>query len=237
MENYTTKDIANLFGVSDRAIVKRCKNAKVKMVNGKYLVPQKVLDTWMYKRNAKNQNKSAIRTKTEVPIKVPIEAQVRNISEHQNIALKNKVETLEKELLNYREVLDAHSVIFKRLNDKIESVKDSAKLPKRDSVTQISAKPPIETKKTEQEISSGKLRLQAKLDKQFQKGVKHISINKELPNKTAMNEVGFGTRLHHLHKLEDMYPTNSISGSENNETITTISRRNEDGTLETTIDK
>ena len=238
MENYTTKDIANLFGVSDRAIVKRCKNAKVKMVNGKYLVPQKVLDTWMYKRNAKNQNKSAIRTKTEVPIKVPIEAQVRNISEHQNIALKNKVETLEKELLNYREVLDAHSVIFKRLNDKIESVKDSAKLPKRDSVpAAVTAKPPIETKKTEQEISSGKLRLQAKLDKQFQKGVKHISINKELPNKTAMNEVGFGTRLHHLHKLEDMYPTNSISGSENNETITTISRRNEDGTLETTIDK
>jgi hypothetical protein len=238
MENYTTKDIANLFGVSDRAIVKRCKNAKVKMVNGKYLVPQKVLDTWMYKRNAKNQNKSAIRTKTEVPMQVPIEAQVRNISEHQNIALKNKVETLEKELLNYREVLDAHSVIFKRLNDKIENVaitknENQAKYLTRDAEPILE----ISTKKTEQEISSGKLRLQAKLEKQFQKAVKHISINKELPNKTAMNEIGFGTRLHHLHKLEDMYPTNSISGSENNETITTISRRNEDGTLETTIDK
>ena len=60
MEKYTTKEVANLFGVSDRAIVKRCKNAKVKMVNGKYLVPQKVLDMWMYKRNAKNQNKTPI---------------------------------------------------------------------------------------------------------------------------------------------------------------------------------
>ena len=115
MEKYTTKEVANLFNVSDRAIVKRCKNAKVKMVNGKYLVPQKVLDTWMYKRNAKNQNKTAIRTKTEVPMQVPNEAQVKNLSEHQNIALQNKVETLEKELLNYRKVLDVHSRIFKTI--------------------------------------------------------------------------------------------------------------------------
>ena len=52
-----------------------------------------------------------------------------------------------------------------------------------------------------------------------------------------MNEVGFGTRLHHLHKLEDMYPTNSIPRTENNETKTTITRRNEDGKLDTSTSK
>ena len=236
MEKYTTKEVANLFNVSDRAIVKRCKNAKVKMVNGKYLVPQKVLDTWMYKRNAKNQNKTAIRTKTEVPMQVPNEAQVKNLSEHQNIALQNKVETLEKELLNYRKVLDVHSRIFKTITDKLENVTITEnESQNRNRVAEPILK--ISTKKTEQEIADGKLRLQAKLEKQFGYGVKHISINKELPNETAMNEIGFGTRLHHLHKLEDTYPTNSISRTENNETKTTITRRNEDGKLNTTSSK
>ena len=238
----SVNDASKYLKTSKRAVQGRCKRNNVSQKNGVYEISISTINNWLNDKGfdliGEDYNTNIANTKNDVRFDAENEVQVKNISEHQNIALKNKVETLEKELLNYREVLDAHSVIFKRLNDKIESVKDSAKLPKRDSVpAAVTAKPPIETKKTEQEISSGKLRLQAKLDKQFQKGVKHISINKELPNKTAMNEVGFGTRLHHLHKLEDMYPTNSISGSENNETITTISRRNEDGTLETTIDK
>jgi hypothetical protein len=193
MEKYTTKEVANLFNVSDRAIVKRCKNAKVKMVNGKYLVPQKVLDTWMYKRNAKNQNKTAIRTKTEVPMKVPNEAQVKNLSEHQNIALQNKVETLEKELLNYRKVLDVHSRIFKTITDKLENVTITEnESQNRNRVAEPILK--ISTKKTEQEIADGKLRLQAKLEKQFGYGVKHISINQELPNENRMNDVDFTSK-------------------------------------------
>lgn len=193
MEKYTTKEVANLFNVSDRAIVKRCKNAKVKMVNGKYLVPQKVLDTWMYKRNAKNQNKTAIRTKTEVPMQVPNEAQVKNLPEHQNIALQNKVETLEKELLNYRKVLDVHSRIFKTITDKLENVTITEnESQNRNRVAEPILK--ISTKKTEQEIADGKLRLQAKLEKQFGYGVKHISINQELPNENRMNDVDFTSK-------------------------------------------
>ena len=193
MEKYTTKEVANLFNVSDRAIVKRCKNAKVKMVNGKYLVPQKVLDTWMYKRNAKNQNKTAIRTKTEVPMQVPNEAQVKNLSEHQNIALQNKVETLEQELLNYRKVLDVHSRIFKTITDKLENVTITEnESQNRNRVAEPILK--ISTKKTEQEIADGKLRLQAKLEKQFGYGVKHISINQELPNENRMNDVDFTSK-------------------------------------------
>ena len=193
MEKYTTKEVANLFNVSDRAIVKRCKNAKVKMVNGKYLVPQKVLDTWMYKRNAKNQNKTAIRTKTEVPMQVPNEAQVKNLSEHQNIALQNKVETLEQELQNYRKVLDVHSRIFKTITDKLENVTITEnESQNRNRVAEPILK--ISTKKTEQEIADGKLRLQAKLEKQFGYGVKHISINQELPNENRMNDVDFTSK-------------------------------------------
>jgi len=197
MEKYTTKEVASLFGVSDRAIVKRCKNAKVKMVNGKYLVPQKVLDMWMYKRNAKNQNKTPIRTKTEVPMQVPNivpnEAKVKNLTEHQNIALQNKVETLEQELQNYRKVLDVHSRIFKTITDKLENVTITEnESQNRNRVAEPILK--ISTKKTEQEIADGKLKLQAKLEKQFGYGVKHISINKELPNENRMNDVDFTSK-------------------------------------------
>ena len=197
MEKYTTKEVANLFGVSDRAIVKRCKNAKVKMVNGKYLVPQKVLDMWMYKRNAKNQNKTPIRTKTEVPMQVPNivpnEVQVKNLSQHQNTALQNKIETLENELLNYRKVLDVHSRIFKTITDKLENVTITEnESQNRNRVAEPILK--IATKKTEQEIADGKLKLQAKLEKQFGYGVKHISINKELPNENRMNDIDFTSK-------------------------------------------
>ena len=202
------------------------------------------MSEWTESRTRRNRNaepffKTTIkpnRSKTEVKNVLPNEVQVKNLSEHQNIALQNKVETLEQELLNYRKVLDVHSRIFKTITDKLENVTITEnESQNRDRVAEPILK--ISTKKTEQEIADGKLKLQAKLEKQFGYGVKHISINKELPNKTQMNEVGFGTRLHHLHKLEDMYPTNSISRTENNETKTTITRRNEDGKLDTSSSK
>ena len=123
----------------------------------------------------------------------PNEVQVRNISEHQNIALKNKVETLEKELSNYRKVLDVHSRIFKTITDKLENVtitNNQTQNRKRDAEPIFK----ISTKKTEQEIAEGKLRLQAKLEKQFGYGVKRISINQELPNENRMNDVDFTSK-------------------------------------------
>ena len=236
----SVNDASKYLKTSKRAVQGRCKRNNVPQKNGVYKIPLNTINNWLNDKGfsliGEDYNTNTANTKNDVSFDVENEVQVRNISEHQNIALKNKVETLEIELSNYRKVLDVHSRIFKTITDKLENVTiTNNQTQNRNRVAEPILE--ISTKKTEQEISSGKLRLQAKLDKQFQKGVKHISINKELPNKTAMNEVGFGTRLHHLHKLEDMYPTNSISGSENNETITTISRRNEDGTLETTIDK
>ena len=76
--------------------------------------------------------------------------------------------------------------------------------------------------------------LNKKLEKQFGYGVKHISINKEVPNENAMNEVGFGTRLHHLNKLEDMYPTSKNMPSGKVDCETTTTKPNEDGIMKTT---
>ena len=252
MKYYTVQEVSKSFNVSDRAIIHRCVKAKIKKKNGSYSISQKLVSEWTESRTRRNRNaepffKTTIkpnRSKTEVKNVLPNDVQVKNLSEHQNIALQNKVETLEQELLNYRKVLDVHSRIFKTITDKLENVTITEnESQNRDRVAepiklyQKSDTIKTSTKKTEQEIADEKLKLQAKLEKQFGYGVKHISINKELPNKTQMNEVGFGTRLHHLHKLEDMYPTNSISKTENNETKTTITRRNEDGKLDTSSSK
>ena len=122
-----------------------------------------------------------------------MKAKVKNLTEHQNIALQNKVETLEQELQNYRKVLDVHSRIFKTITDKLENVTITNKQNQnRDRVAEPILK--ISTKKTEQEIADGKLKLQTKLEKQFGYGVKHISINKELPNENRMNDIDFTSK-------------------------------------------
>ena len=236
----SVNDASKYLKTSKRAVQGRCKRNNVPQKNGVYKISINTINNWLNDKGfsliGEDYNTNIANTKNDVRFDVENEVQVRNISEHQNIALKNKVEALETELLNYRKVLDVHSRIFKTITDKLENVTTTNKQNQnRDRVAEPFFK--IATKKTEQEIEEGKLKLQAQLEKQFGYGVKHISINKELPNETPMNEVGFGTRLHHLHKLEDTYPTNSISRTENNETKTTITRRNEDGKLNTTSSK
>ena len=50
-----------------------------------------------------------------------------------------------------------------------------------------------------------------------------------------MNKVDFSTRLHHLRKLEDTYPAGT-KNSEPAETKTTITRKNDNGEMETTVE-
>ena len=191
MKYYTVQEVSKSFNVSDRAIIHRCVKAKIKKKNGSYSISEKLVSEWTESRTRRNRNaepffKTTIkpnRSKTEVKNVLPNEVQVKNLSEHQNIALQNKVETLEQELQNYRKVLDVHSRIFKTITDKLENVTITEnESQNRDRVAEPILK--ISTKKTEQEIADEKLKLQAKLEKQFGYGVKHISINKELPNKT-----------------------------------------------------
>ena len=201
MKYYTVQEVSKSFNVSDRAIIHRCVKAKIKKKNGSYSISQKLVSEWTESRTRRNRNaepffKTTIkpnRSKTEVKNVLPNEVQVKNLSEHQNIALQNKVETLEQELLNYRKVLDVHSRIFKTITDKLENVTITEnESQNRDRVAEPILK--ISTKKTEQEIADGKLKLQAKLEKQFGYGVKHISINQELPNENRMNDVDFTSK-------------------------------------------
>ena len=89
MEKYTVQQVAKLFQVSNRAIVKRCKKDNVKLRNGKYLIPADVLKSWTEAREKRTKSKDAIRTKNivpiQVPIEVPIEAENKDVTSTKNL--------------------------------------------------------------------------------------------------------------------------------------------------------
>ena len=250
MEYYTVQEVSKSFNVSDRAIIHRCVKAKIKKKNGSYNISAKLVSEWSESRTKRNRNaepffKTTIkpnRSKTEVPNLLPNDVQVKNLSQHQNTALLNKVESLEIELSNYRKVLEVHSRIFKTINDKLEGVSITTKEQINRSRTPETFFKTTEKKPKSEfvdaEYSEAKqVALNKKLEKQFGYGVKHISTTKELPNENAMNEVGFGTRLHHLNKLEDMYPTSKNMPSGKVDSETTTSKPNEAGVMKTTTEK
>ena len=249
MEYYTVQEVSKSFNVSDRAIIHRCVKAKIKKKNGSYNISAKLVSEWSESRTKRNRNaepffKTTIkpnRSKTEVPNLLPNDVQVKNLSQHQNTALLNKVESLETELSNYKKVLEVHSRIFKTINDKLEGVSITTKEQINRSrtpetffkTTEKSPKPEF----VDAEYSEAKqVALNKKLEKQFGHGVKHISTTKELPNENSMNDVGFGTRLHHLNKLEDRYPLGPKIPSGEVEAEVTTTRRNEDGSIKTTTE-
>ena len=156
MKYYTVQEVSKSFNVSDRAIIHRCVKAKIKKKNGSYSISEKLVSEWSESRTRRNRNaepffKKTIkpnRSKSEVNNILPNDVQVKNLSQHQNTALLNKVETLEQELLNYRKVLDVHSRIFKTITDKLENVTNTNKQNQnRDRVAEPILK--IATKKTE----------------------------------------------------------------------------------------
>ena len=193
----SVNDASKYLKTSKRAVQGRCKRNNVPQKNGVYKISIKTINNWLNEKGfsliGEDYNTNIANTKNDVRFDVENEVQVKNLSQHQNTALQNKIETLENELLNYRKVLDVHSRIFKTITDKLENVT----ITKNESQNRNRVAEPIlkiSTKKTEQEIAAGKLRLQEKLEKQFGYGVKHISINKELPNENRMNDIDFTSK-------------------------------------------
>ena len=257
MEYYTVQEVSKSFNVSDRAIIHRCVKAKLKKKNGYYTISEKLVSEWSESRNKRNRNAESFfkttikssgsnRSKDKLPNLLPNEVQVKNLSQHQNTALQNKVESLEFELSNYRKVLEAHSRIFKTINDKLEGVSVTTQQEMNRTRTEdtffkttVKAPKPLSNidKPSQDEWNEAKqIALNKKLEKQFGHGVKHISTTKELPNENSMNDVGFGTRLHHLNKLEDRYPLGPKIPSGEVEAEVTTTRRNEDGSIKTTTE-
>ena len=58
---YTVQEVANLFGVTDRAITQRCKDSNVKIIKGIYKIPKGIIEDWKFKISTRNKyNKSNI---------------------------------------------------------------------------------------------------------------------------------------------------------------------------------
>ena len=186
-----------------------------------------------------NELKYEINEISEAPINLKLHNQVED--------LKKQNEKLNEDVTRYREVLVAHGRIMKNITDKLEDLSNgnvnitTKETTNRNRTPETFFKTTVKNPKPEfvdAEYSEAKqVALNKKLEKQFGYGVKHISINKEVPNENAMNEVGFSTRLHHLNKLEDMYPTSKNMPSGKVDVETTISKLNEDGVMKTTTEK
>ena len=232
--SYSITEAAAITGINRKRIERHCKKDNIaKRGKGYVLEGSWLIDT--FKLDVATNNDTNDTTTTRV---VNMSNKNANVS---NRPVKGKRKENENKLENYlsrqeNEFNDTH-----QMKSQIDAlIEKNNQLEKTiQSLTQKNKpiqKPTIEVKeKTEQEIADEKVILQAKLEKQFGYGVKHISINKELPNETAMNKVDFSTRLHHLRKLEDTYPAGT-KNSEPAETKTTITRKNDNGEMETTVE-
>ena len=199
------------------------------------------IDMRIEDNNIDNSNAAIklIPTDSDAPINLKLHNQVED--------LKKQNEKLNEDVTRYREVLVAHGRIMKNITDKLEDLSNgnvnitTKETTNRNRTPETFFKTTVKNLKPEfvdAEYSEAKqVALNKKLEKQFGYGVKHISINKEVPNENAMNEVGFSTRLHHLNKLEDMYPTSKNMPSGKVDSETTISKLNEDGVMKTTTEK
>ena len=199
------------------------------------------IDMRIEDNNIDNSNAAIklIPTDSDAPINLKLHNQVED--------LKKQNEKLNEDVTRYREVLVAHGRIMKNITDKLEDLSNgnvnitTKETTNRNRTPETFFKTTVKNPKPEfvdAEYSEAKqVALNKKLEKQFGYGVKHISINKEVPNENAMNEVGFGTRLHHLNKLEDMYPTSKNMPSGKVDSEVTISKLNEDGVMKTTTEK
>ena len=238
MEYITVEEASIQLGTGTRTIQDRCKRGGIKKTNGTYLISKSIFNDWLQRKGLRD-TKTSVETSIERVQKTSALEPSESVSE-----LKQEIASLTDDIKRYREVLVGHGKMFSAINDRFRnvekpsSVSDDFKTEIKDLPTPLGViKNEAETKLVDTSYTeAGQDALNEKLEKQFGYGVKHISTTKELPNKNSMNDVGFGTRLHHLNKLEDMYPTNSSEAAENNETITTTTRRNEDGTLDTTIE-
>tara|TARA_R110001632_G_scaffold205185_1_gene328839 strand:+ start:2944 stop:3669 length:726 start_codon:yes stop_codon:yes gene_type:complete len=93
--------------------------------------------------------------------------------------------------------------------------------------------PPTPEPETEDQLRK-KEYSQENLDKQFGKGIEHLTVMKKIKDDTPMNQVGFGTRLNHLNNIENMYPTGIQNSEPIVESTVSITRPDKDGVLRTT---
>ena len=104
MKYYTTKQIADLFNVSNRAIVKRCSKSSVYMKDGRYSISQDVLNKWTIKRNKNNRVPNLVKVPNHRTI---LDASNEPLSEPNVRSTEPKVIELQAENMLLRSRLEA----------------------------------------------------------------------------------------------------------------------------------
>ena len=236
--SYSITEAAAITGINRKRIERQCKKDKIaKRGKGYVLDGSWLIDT--FKLDVSISNDINDKTTTKVVNMSNKNAVVSNREakgkrkDNEN-KLENYISRQENEFNDIHQIKSQVESLIER-NNQLEKTIENLKNEKRTEYINQN-KSIIEVKeKTPEAAVEYSEKLNAKLEKQFKKGVKHISINKELPNEIGMNKVDFSTRLHHLRKLEDTYPAES-KNSGPKETTTTITRKNGDGEMETTVE-
>ena len=205
MEKYTVQQVAELFQVSNRAIVKRCKGAKVKMYNGKYLIPADILKSWTESREKRTKNKDAIRTKNIVPIKVPIEAENIEVTRAENLVPIEVPIEVPMQVVSDAEKKENLKVI-ESLKKETEQLKKDLKLLNAtlrfavDSIRDMQGKETM-TETIQKMKDATKLEV-VTMEQMVEKIELERKHNKKLQKEPIMNSVHFQSSFNQYHKKE-----------------------------------
>ena len=207
MEKYTVQQVAELFQVSNRAIVKRCKKDNVKLRNGKYLIPADVLKSWTEAREKRTKSKDAIRTKNivpiQVPIEVPIEAENKDVTSTKNLVPIEVPIEVPMQVVNETES-NEHLDQIKSLKNETEKLKEDLKLLNATLRFAVDSIRDMQGKETMTETIQ-KMKDATKLEVvSMEQMVKKIELerkhNKKLQKEPIMNSVHFESSFNKYHK-------------------------------------
>ncbi len=205
MEKYSVQQVSELFKVSDRAIVKRCKKDNIKLRNGKYLIPADVLKNWTESREKRNRNKNTIRTKNivpnEVPIQVPIETENVEATRTENLVpievpMQVVSDAEKKEHLKIIESLKNETLQLKK---EVEILRASTRYA-IDNIRDMQGKENMTT--TIQKMKDATKLEVVSFDNMLDKIKEERKDNKKLQKEPIMNSVHFESSFNKYHKKE-----------------------------------
>ena len=205
MEKYSVQQVSELFKVSDRAIVKRCKKDNIKLRNGKYLIPADILENWTESREKRNRNKNTIRTKNivpnEVPIQVPIETENIEVARTENLVpievpMQVVSDAEKKEHLKIIESLKNETLQLKK---EVEILRASTRYA-IDNIRDMQGKENMTT--TIQKMKDATKLEVVSFDNMLDKIKEERKDNKKLQKEPIMNSVHFESSFNKYHKKE-----------------------------------
>ena len=207
MEKYSVQQVSELFKVSDRAIVKRCKKANIRLRNGKYLIPADILENWTESREKRTKSNDAIRTKNivpiQVPIEVPIEAENKEVTRTENLVPIEVPIEVPMQVINQTES-NEHLDQIESLKKETEQLKKDLKLLNATLRFAVDSIRDMQGKETMTETIQ-KMKDATKLEVvSMEQMVKKIELerkhNKKLQKEPIMNSVHFESSFNKYHK-------------------------------------